>query len=463
MLNDKESPFTLTLIDSGLSLSVLSFVGDEALNQPFHFDIELIGLAPALAPALLLQQPAFLRLDDLHGIHGVIQSVSCEHRGTHRIGYRLVLAPHLQRLAQPHKRRVFVHRSVPQILRQLLDEHALHDYRIEMSAGQYPARPFCIQYEESDLALLQRLCEEEGIHYHFEHGPDGHVVVFADDSLSLPQDSRLMPFQADEQTPASGISMLYQRHQPAPAPTLHAVRNRGQPTVGEEAANQTVAHPPTPVPSAEQRHAEQRSRRHLQRQRCQHRLIHGRSDCAGLLSGHLLQVTEHPLSHFNEQWLITDMRHHGQHPSILEPTTRVHRYHNDFTAQPWSSDFRPPLRQVRPNVAGYHLAQIIGLPGQPARLDAQGRVAVRLWPAPTAPSDDADAIWLPIAMTRIHGRLSADDVPCAGSEVWVSFLDSDPDRPILCLGQSRDFAPRETRPLRDSSLLLDWLLDSDAC
>ena len=82
MLNDKESPFTLTLTDSGLCLPVLRFSGEEALNQPYRFDIELIGLAPAMPPGTLLQQPVFLRLNDHHGVHGLIHSASCEHRGT---------------------------------------------------------------------------------------------------------------------------------------------------------------------------------------------------------------------------------------------------------------------------------------------------------------------------------------------------------------------------------------------
>jgi type VI secretion system secreted protein VgrG len=42
--------------------------------------------------------------------------------------------------------------------------------------------------------------------------------------------------------------------------------------------------------------------------------------------------------------------------------------------------------------------------------------------------------------------------------VWVSFLDSDPDRPILCLANPRPVPPNKTPPPRDSSLLLDWLL-----
>lgn len=456
MLNDKESPFTLTLTDGPLCLPVLRFSGKEALNQPFRFEIEVIGLAPALSPGSLLHQPAFLRLGADHGIHGLIHSVSCEHRASHRVGYRLILVPLLLSLDQPPRRRVFVQTSVPAILAQLLGEYELpaDSYRIEMSVGQYPPRPFCIQYEESDLAFVQRLCEEEGIHYHFEHHPNGHVLIFADDNLSLPQEPLPVPFGITDDTPSPRVSTLFQRHDAPPLMAAHGIRNRGQEAIAADAANHPVP-PLTPQNlSGEQRHAEQRSRRHLQRQRCQSRSIRGTCDCSALRSGHLLQISEHPINAFNEQWLITELHHQGQHPSILDPTTDVHRYRNDFTALPWSNDFRPPLAQPRPNIGGYHLAQVLGSPGQPAQLDDRGRIGVSLWPAQTAASA---CLWLPIALTGT-GRLTAHQLPRAGSEVWVSFLDSDPDRPILCLANPRPAPPSETPPPRDSSLLLDWLL-----
>ncbi|QAX84511.1 type VI secretion system tip protein VgrG [Pseudomonas sp. DTU12.3] len=457
MLNDMESPFTLTLTDSGLQMPVLRFRGEEALNQPYRFDIELISLGPAMTPGTLLQQPAFLHLSEHHGVHGRIDSASCEHRGAHRVGYRVVLVPSLQQLAQAQKRRVFVHLSVPQILQQLLEENALpvDSYRMEVIVGQYPQREFCIQYEESDLALLHRLCEEEGIHYHFEHGPDGHVVVFADDSLSLPQEPTLLPFSLDDEAPSPHIATLFQRHDAVPIAPQRHVRNRGQRHLREDAANQSVTGPTTTL-SQLHRYAEQRSRRHLQRQRCEYRSIHGRSDCVDLLSGQLVQVAEHPINSFNEQWLITEMRHHGQQPSILEPTPSVYRYHNDFVALPWSTEFRPALKQPRPAIPGYHLARVLGTPGQPASLDDQGRINVSLWSVATVHADDG--IWLPIALTNANGRIAANELPCAGSEVWVSFLDSDPDRPILCLGTQGELPQQQIPPTQDNPQLLDWLL-----
>jgi len=61
-------------------------------------------------------------------------------------------------------------------------------------------------------------------------------------------------------------------------------------------------------------------------------------------------------------------------------------------------------------------------------------------------------------MSRINGAVAVDQLPRAGSEVWVSFLDSDPDRPILCLGHAHQPPERESEPVRDS-LLLDWLIN----
>ncbi|MOA47259.1 hypothetical protein D3C78_1698800 [compost metagenome] len=50
----------------------------------------------------------------------------------------------------------------------------------------------------------------------------------------------------------------------------------------------------------------------------------------------------------------------------------------------------------------------------------------------------------------------------AGSDVLVSFLDSDPDRPVLCAVMATLEPPRPApnpRPVGDSRLLLDWLVN----
>lgn len=464
MHNDKESPFTLTLVEDDLSLQVLQFSGHEALNQPYRFDIEVIGLAPAMNLDRLLQQPAFLSLGDGQGFHGILHSASREHRGPHRIGYRLVLVPHLQNLERQPVRRVFQRLSVPAILRQLLEEHTLprHSYRFELSTGHYPIRPFCIQYEESDLALLHRLCEAEGIHYHFEHHHDGHVLVLADDSLSFPQVPVLTPFHGDpfEEPDVATIRELFQRHDSPLILTQAEVRDRGTTPPSLGAANHPLARnrPISTRLATGQLHRDQRSHRTLERLRCQQRIVHGKSDQPSLLSGRIVQVEQHPVSSFNDQWLLTEIRHHGQQPSILnqEEFAAGPGYCNRFTAIPWSTVFRPALKQPRPNIPGYQPARVLGEPGQPPMLDEQGRIQVSLWPQAIAP--EPVGLWLPVAMG------SCDDpcgLPVAGSDVFISFLDSDPDRPILHVGSNlQNPRPTHTPPSRgDTRLLFDWLVN----
>lgn len=439
MHNDKESPYTLTLLDSGLSLQVLQFSGQESLNQPYRFEIEVIGLAPAMSLERLLQLPAFLSLGDDTGIHGILHSASREYLGPHRVGYHLILVPWLQQLDRHPCRRVFHQLGVPAILRQLLAENAIPEdsYRFELPNGRYPVRPFCIQFDETDLAFVQRLCEEEGIHYHFEHQRDGHVLVLADDSLSFPQEPLLMPFydDASDRTSTPVISELFQRH----------------------------ASPPlTASPSPQQLLREQSSRRSLERLRCRHRQIQGQSNHRDMRSGCIVQVSEHPIPNFNDQWLLTEVRHQGQQPSILaeDTTDKVRRYSNQFSAIPWSTVFRPGLTQARPSIPGYQKARVLGPVGQPAVLDDQGRIEVRLWPTAQVGDEDSTGLWLPVALAAPDGRVDPSWLPLAGTDVLISFLDSDPDRPVLCATASNPPAPQCARqPRSDGRLLLDWLVN----
>ena len=462
MRNDTESPFSLTLTQSDLQLQVLRFNGREALNQPYRFDLELIGLAPPIDPDLLLGHPAFLRLDRDSGIHGIIHSVCLSAPAPRRIGYRLTLVPYLQQLEQGPRRRVFHRLTVVQVLQRLLEDNGLpaDSYRFELPHGQYPCRPFCIQYDESDLTLLQRLCEEEGIHYHFEHTPQGHVLVFAEDPKSFPtRPVELSLRPNDNSIPA--IERLYLRHHGMLPGLPVGFSDRATTDTEAWAANQPIEQIDHEAMHGDPAltHRYQAGRRHLERLRCRQREIHGHSDQPALHGGDIVQICEHPVSTFNDQWLITEVQHRGRQFSILEPdlpaTSSARDYHNRFTAIPWATVFRPALKHPKPCIPGYHLAHVLGHPGQPAQADERGQVSVSLW------APDQEGITLPVS------RLTLNNSPSlrAGSEVLVSFLDGDPDRPVLCPGAVDTGAghaaapPKPSRGNPDAGLLLDWLLN----
>ncbi len=96
--------------------------------------------------------------------------------------YQIKLVPQLAYLAHSSHQRIFQHQTVPQIVTQVLVEQGVHADQFEFHlSGVYPEREYCVQFAESDLSFIQRLCAEEGIHYHFQHSPERHLLVFGDD------------------------------------------------------------------------------------------------------------------------------------------------------------------------------------------------------------------------------------------------------------------------------------------
>ena len=151
-------------------------------------------------------------------------------------------------------------------------------------------------------------------------------------------------------------------------------------------------------------------------------------------TGRILQVSGHPRASLNDQWLLYELQHHFQMPEDGHTAA----YHNRFKAIPWSTEFRPPLKAAKPCTNGLQIGRVI----EPARLDEHHRLQVELWPA-DADGHAGQGIWLPI----IHSGSGQANLPKAGSDVHVSFLEGDPDRPVLCATDTYTCAGEETQSI----------------
>ncbi|MCW5282652.1 type VI secretion system tip protein TssI/VgrG, partial [Pseudomonas aeruginosa] len=181
--------FSLAIDGLALDLQVLSFSGREAISQPFAFDLELVGERPVPDLESLLHKPAFLTLGPAgNGIHGLVRSAGQGDSGKRLTRYRITLVPQLAYLAQRTNQRIFQHLTVPQIVGRVLEEQGIlaDAYRFQLGT-RYPEREYCVQYDESDLQFVQRLCCEEGIHFHFQHSATAHLLVFGDDQTVFPR------------------------------------------------------------------------------------------------------------------------------------------------------------------------------------------------------------------------------------------------------------------------------------
>lgn len=421
--------FTLTIDQHPVSLHVAGFSAREALNEPFSIEVDLLGepFAPALES--LLQCPAFLAFGPAgEGLHGCVQTVTERHLESQQYHYHLTLCPRLLSLERQPRLRAFHDLDVPTILHQLLHEHGLlaPDYRFELARGVYPPRALCIQYGETDLQLFQRLCAEEGIHYHFEHSPQRHVLVLADDRQSFvelaqpllyqnipsrhPLEPKAHRLHECQSLDVSGEHLAISRNE--------AADNRAVPPA-DGAANQS----PLEEGLAGQARRDQLGRRQLERMRSRRRQLEGVSNQTLLHCGRLLDVQAHPRTTCNGQWLLTEVRHHaGSHPpSAACPESS---YRNEFKAIPQTTPFRPALTTGRPTAFGALLARVAGVPGQAVACDLAGRLEVVL-ELHHQPDAQPIGLWVP----WLGGTTQAP--PLAGSRVLLEFIDNELEQPVI--------------------------------
>jgi type VI secretion system VgrG family protein len=437
--------FTLTVDGVPSELKVLEFTGKEAISQPYRFDLELVSERPDIELESLLHRQAFLSFDPLGcGIHGQIFRVGQGDSDTRLTRYQISLVPRLAYLSQRINQRIFQHQSVPTIITQILKDHGILGDAFKFQLGtDYPEREYCVQYAESDLAFIQRLCAEIGIHYHFQHSVDGHLLVFGDDQTVFPR----LP-EPTSYRPGSGMAgdePVINRFNVALEARATAVTRRDydfcKPRLELESRFDSKQLPALedygfPGQFNDPEVGRRLAQRALESHRADYHQVLGHSDQPALISGHLLQLDEHPRREWNELWLLTEVEHHGRQPQVLEESAgsggpdEFQGYRNSFLAMPWDVFFRPPLIK-KPRAAGYQSAVVTGPKKSEIHCDEYGRVKVQMLWDRDGQMDEFTSCWLRVATGWAHDRYGSVLIPRVGMEVLVGFVDADADKPLV--------------------------------
>ena len=437
--------FTLTLEGAQHDLKVLEFTGKEAISHPFRFELELVSERPDLDLESLLHCQAFLSLDAQgSGIHGQIYQAGQGDSGKRLTRYHLSLVPRLTYLGQRINQRIFQHLTVPQIVARVLKDHSILRDAFEFRLGSdYPVREYCVQYAESDLAFIQRLCAEVGIHYHFQHGPHGHLLVFGDDQTVFPRlgESTVYLPGSGMSAGARAIQRFNVRVETRTSVVTRRDYNFEKPRLqlqsridGEQRPVLEDYHFPGQFNDRETgKHLAQRA---LERHVADYRQAEGVSDESALVCGHFLQLTEHPRHDWNDLWLLTAIEHHGRQPQVLEESVTsdgegFQGYRNSFVATPWDVFFRPALGPEKPRMLGYQPAVVTGPKDTEIHCDEYGRVKVQLAWDRDGELNEHSSCWLRVATNWAHDLYGSVLIPRVGMEVLVGFIDADADKPLV--------------------------------
>ncbi|HBN8244545.1 type VI secretion system tip protein VgrG [Pseudomonas aeruginosa] len=449
--------FALSIPSVRNDFKVLAFDGAEAISTLYALRIELLSENPDFDLEGLLGQPAFLQFGlSGEGIHGHIEDVYVGEAGRRLARYHLTLVPVLHYLQFSFNQRIFQHLTVPQIIAQVLAGHGIQPDVYVFNVHSSPEREYCTQYGESDFDFIQRLCAEDGIAWHHQHSADNHLLVFTEDQAWFPV-LGCTPYRQDTGTVADHpvVNRFSQRFSSRTSKVTRRDYDLKRPSLLLESQFTAEFEPaledyryPSPITTLER--GQVLARQALERHRVDYQLAEGQSDQPTLRSGHFFKLTEHPRKTCNELWLLLSVTHSGRQPQSLEESVTgdsqaedgfTQGYRNTFTAIPWDVFFRPPLLTRRP-LPGCQTARVTGPAGEEIFCDEYGRVKVELHWDRRELGSDKSSCWLRVASSWAGERFGAVTIPRIGMEVVVSFLEGNPDRPLIT-----GVVPNKTTPV----------------
>ncbi|MFM7203010.1 MAG: type VI secretion system tip protein TssI/VgrG [Myxococcota bacterium] len=403
-----------------------------------------------MEPEEYLGQAALLTLNGLSTprlVHGMIERFELLLIGRRFTHYRAVLVPSIAPLQLRQQSRIFQQLSTPDIVQKVLKEAGIPGDGIELLLeGQYPARDYCVQYQESDLRFISRLLEEEGIFYYFRHEPDRDVMVLGDDPQSLGglEAPSVVTFRDESRSTALQEEHLFLLQSSARlrAGTFSLKDYKFvQPNLDLNATHSGELSPELEVytwpgeyvdPALGQRLARVRAEEALA-QRHQLRAV---GTCRFLQPGHVFTVIYHPRADFNRPYLPLHLHHEAEQPGVLEEEEGTEqrlqtRYRCQLRLISAETVFRPPRVTPRPVIPGVQSAFVVGPGGEEIYTDAHGRVKVQFHWDRQGKRNEQSSCWIRVSHPWAGAGFGAVFLPRVGQEVLVQFLEGDPDRPVL--------------------------------
>ncbi|MCC5904240.1 MAG: type VI secretion system tip protein VgrG, partial [Halomonas sp.] len=161
------------------------------------------------------------------------------------------------------------------------------------------------------------------------------------------------------------------------------------------------------------------------------------SDLPELAPGLRFTLADHDTSSLNRDWQVLEVIHQGEQPQALEEdgmtqsdASGMTRYHNHVTLIPGDTPWRA-TSNPKPRVDGPQVAFVVGPEGEEIHCDEHGRVKVQFpWDRYAEPNDTASC-WVRVAQGWAGGGYGSIAIPRIGHEVIVSFLEGDPDQPLI--------------------------------
>jgi type VI secretion system secreted protein VgrG len=441
---------------SGTSELVLGdFQCSEGLSMLFDMQLGLAARNPNIELKQMIGQPVTVSLQlssafsssEVRYFHGYVTQFA--HIGTDGglASYTAAVRPWLWMLSRRVDSRIFQEQNVQDILTKVFSQYAKlasYEFRISRTIKPYS---YCTQYRESDLNFALRLMEQEGLFFYFEHTKDGHKLIVTDRSSNAkPIDGQVgLRYGTGEVTDDEAVIGQWVSQRQLASDTVsvksfdYKVPNARRYVSGD-----------TPIEQGQVDHyevydylglhgfdstdrGEELARFRLEALAASGKAFSGSTNSRTMAPNRYFELTDHydPGSGSQEdhQFLITSVRHHGM--NNYQSNEGSASYSASFQCIRKKIPYRTTPAMPRPVIAGPQTAIVVGPKGEEIHTDSLGRVKVQFHWDRLGQKDAGSSCWVRVGQPWAGGGFGAVQIPRIGDEVVVSFLDGNPDRPLI--------------------------------
>ncbi|MFS2068236.1 type VI secretion system Vgr family protein [Pseudomonas sp. CT11-2] len=428
-------------------LLLRSMEGNEELGRLFHYELNLTSEDRAITFDHLLGKPMGLTLELHDGgkryFHGI--ACSCRQLTGHGqfAGYHVSLRPWLWLLTRTSDCRIFQNNTVPDIIKQVFRDLGFSDFEDSLS-GSYRQWEYCVQYRETSFDFVSRLMEQEGIYYYFRHEQARHVLVLADayGAHSTVADYDSVPFYPPDRQMRERDHFydwqLAREVQPGSLELNDYDFQRPRANLGvRSSVSRSHSNGDYPLYDYPGEYVQSNDGEHYARTRIeaihsQFERVQLRGRARGLGSGHLFTLTGYERDDQNREYLVVSARYHiHQEPYESGTQDLSEQFVGELACMDASQVFHPLPLTPMPIVRGPQTAVVVGPEGEEIWTDQYGRVKVHFYWDRHDQSNENSSCWMRVSQAWAGKNWGAMQIPRIGQEVIVSFLEGDPDRPII--------------------------------
>lgn len=428
---------------------VLTFThlhGRDEISRCFSYTVGFVSGNAEVDPLKMLGGPVSIEgeSEPKRWFSGLISAFRLTRIEDRRAYYEATVRPWLWFLGNTCDCRIFQNMSVVEIVEDIFSKYPTAKFEKRLQ-GSYPAREYCVQYDESDLDFVQRLMEHEGIFYFFEHGEGEHKLILADAMSKLKpapkyetvlynvegEATRRDREYINEWIPGSAVMPGAYAHTDYDfeKPGADLMAKSDQAFSHSQAAGENYRHPGTHLDVGRGDALAVIRREEIQ---APHRTISAAGTVRGLFSGCTFKLDNFPRDDQNQEYLVLSAEYR-----LLDPgfATNIDTDGDTFKIvlglAPTAVPYRPARATPRPVMRGPQTATVVGPSGEEIFTDKYARVKVQFHWDRKGKKDQNSSCFVRVSQTWAGSGWGFIQIPRIGQEVIVDFIEGDPDRPII--------------------------------